>query len=228
MVSTLEKKITFFTVAMAFLAWMAVKLPMPALPMLPSVFHTGNQIFKISVTLNLIGFSISQLFWGPISDRIGRRPALMYAFLVAIAGTLLAMLAINISMYVIGRFTEGFAVGAAAPIGRALMADKLETLKMAKTYAWYAIAALLPPAVGPIIGGYILVALGWRYIFAFFLVLATSYLLVCYRWLPETIENKIEKIRIRHIIKTITIIGKSYEFWAYVITYALINSANLL
>lgn len=145
MIPTLEKKITFFTIAMAFLAWMAVKLPMPALPMLPNAFHTGDQILKVSVTLNLIGFSISQLFWGPISDRIGRRPALIYAFLVAIVGTLLAMLAIDISMYVIGRFTEGFAVGAAAPIGRALMADKLETLKMAKTYAWYAIAALLPP-----------------------------------------------------------------------------------
>lgn len=53
--------------------------------------------------------------------------------------------------------------------------------------------------------------------------MATAYLLTCYWWLPETIEKKIEKIRVRNIVKTIAVIGKSYEFWAYVITYALIN-----
>jgi hypothetical protein len=47
-------------IGMSFLAWMAVKLPMPALPTLAKYFHTSNLPFKISVSLNLIGFSLSQ------------------------------------------------------------------------------------------------------------------------------------------------------------------------
>ena len=219
----LNKRIALFSIGMAFLAWMAVKLPMPALPALAVVFHTSDQVFQLSVRLNLIGFTISQIFWGPLSDRFGRRSILMIAFVFAIVGTVLAMLALNIYMYIGGRILEGFAVGSAAPIGRAIMADKLDKLTMVRVYAWYAIAALLPPAVGPIIGGYILVFMGWRYIFAFFLILALAYLIACYFWLPETLEKKTEKICIKTIFNSIKTIARTRYFWAYAITYALIN-----
>lgn len=98
----LTKRISLFAIGMAFLAWMAVKLPMPALPSLATVFQTSSQVFKFSVTLNLLGFSVSQIFWGPFSDRFGRRWAMINAFLVALVGTVLAMLAVNIYIYVGG------------------------------------------------------------------------------------------------------------------------------
>ena len=80
---------------MAFLAWMAVKLPMPALPLLGNIFHASSQVFKISVTLNLLGFALSQIFWGTLSDRYGRRVFMICAFSVTIVGTLIAMLALK-------------------------------------------------------------------------------------------------------------------------------------
>ena len=218
-----EKRIPPFAIAMAFLAWMAVKLPMPALPHLAQVFQTSNQLLQFSITLNLIGFSISQIIWGPLSDRFGRKPALLWAFGVAIVGTILAMLAVNTTMYIAGRLVEGLAVGAAAPVGRAIMADKLEKIKMAKVYAWYAIAALLPPAVGPVIGGYLLVYLGWRTIFAFFLLLALVYMIAVWRWMPETHEQKFTKLKMSEIWQKIVHIAQSKTFWMFAITYALIN-----
>ena len=89
---------------MAFLSWMAIKLPMPALPQLAVIFHTSSQVFKISVTLNLLAFAISQIFWGPLSDRFGRRPILIVAFSVAALGTVLAMVVNTALIYVIARF----------------------------------------------------------------------------------------------------------------------------
>ena len=89
------RRIAFFTIDMAFLAWIAVKLPMPALPMLGSVFHVSKQVFKISVTLNLLGFALSQIFWGSLSARYGRRISMICAFSVMIVGTLVAMLALT-------------------------------------------------------------------------------------------------------------------------------------
>jgi MFS family permease len=140
--AAMQRRIAVFTIGMAFLAWMAIKLPMPALPFLGHYFHTSQQVFKVSVTLNLISFSVSQLFWGPLSDIKGRRAITLYAFSLAIVGTILAMLAVNIEMYLAGRILEGFAVGCAAPVGRAMMADRLDKVSMARLYAWYAIAAL--------------------------------------------------------------------------------------
>lgn len=219
----LNKRIAFFAIGIGFLAWMAVKLPMPALPQLVQYFHTSPQVFKVSVTLNLIGFSVSQIFWGPFSDRFGRRLALIAAFGVAIVGTVLAMLAVNIEMYLLGRFVEGFAVGCAAPVGRAVMADKLEKVTLAKVYAWYAIAGILPPAVGPVIGGYILVYFGWRYIFLFFLLLAVMYIIALWRWMPETNDSPLSKIDVGCISRTVRSILKSKQFWVYALIYALIN-----
>lgn len=219
----MTRRIALISVYMSFITWMAVKLPMPALPHLAEVFHSSSQVFKVSITLNLIGFSISQIFWGPISDRYGRKPATMAAFGLAIIGSLLAMLAMNISMYIAGRIIEGFAVGSSAPIGRAMFADRFDKITMAKVYSWYAIAAILPPAVGPVIGGYILVGLGWRYIFAFFLILAITYLWFCHRYLPETLTNKADKIRLGEIKQKILHITRSYRFWMYALIYAFIN-----
>ena len=218
-----ERRIAFFTIAMAFLAWMAVKLPMPALPMLGSVFHVSNQVFKISVTLNLLGFALSQIFWGSLSDRYGRRVSMISAFSVTIMGTLMAMLALNATMYVVGRVIEGFAVGSAAPVGRAMMADQFSKTTMARVYGWYAIAAILPPAIGPVIGSYLLVYLGWRSIFAFFLILALLYLIALIYWLPETNKQKLACFRLQSLIHDLFDIIKSPKFWMYAVTYALIN-----
>ena len=208
---------------MAFLSWMAVKMPMPALPYLAHFFHISNQVLKVSITINLLAFAISQVFWGPLSDRFGRRPIVIIAFTLVALGTLLAMLANNAIIYVIARFIEGFGVGVSAPVGRAMMADKLEKKKIVKVYAWYAIAALLPLAVGPVIGGYLLVGLGWRYIFAFFLLLAIIYIILSLFYLPETTAHKLKRLDIKTVLEHILFIAKARIFWAYTLTYALIN-----
>jgi len=208
---------------MALYAWLAVKLPMPALPYLPRIFHTTAGALKISITLNLVAFSISQILWGPLSDRYGRRHIVLISLIMAAIGAAIAMIATNIYMYIIGRFIEGFAVGSAAPIGRALMADTLEKIKMAKVYAWFAIMAILPPAIGPIIGGYILVWLGWRYIFAFLILVTIIYFLFCLKWLPETNKNRLTVLRFSYVMEAIYELARSSVFWRYILIYALIN-----
>ena len=218
-----DRKIAYFAIAMAFLSWMAVKLPMPALPTLAHYFHTGGQVFKVSVTLNLLSFSVSPIIWGPLSNRYGRKAMLCYAYILAIIGTLFAMLAVNIEMYLLGRVLEGFAVGSIAPLGRAILADKLDKITMARAYAKVAVAALLPPAVGPVIGGYILVYLGWRYIFMFFLLLAIAYLFMVIKYFDNTnVPDSSQKI-LSQVKSNIAFISSSDSFWRYVLTYALIN-----
>ena len=221
--SPANRKIAYFSIGMAFISWMAVKLPMPALPGLADYFHTSSQVFKISVTLNLIGFSVSQIVWGPLSDRYGRKAILIYSYVLAIIGTVFAMLATNVGVYLIGRLIEGFAVGSAAPVGRAMMADQLSKNTLAKVYAHYAIAALLPPAIGPIIGGYLLVYFGWRSIFCFFLLLAAGYLFAVCMYFDNTNTPNENHNVFSHAKKSIIVIASSSFFWRYVLTYALIN-----
>lgn len=215
--------IVSLSVIMVFIIWMAIKLPMPALPSLSTVFHASHQVFKLSVSLTLIAFAASFIFWGTLSDRYGRKPIILSAFVLAMLGTLIIIFANTFYLYILGRIIEGFAIGMSAPLIRLVLTDCLNKVEVAKAYALCAIAAILPPAVGPIIGGYLLTWFGWRSIFIFFLMLGLSYLIICYLFFPETIQQKKQKISIKEIVLEITSIAKSASFWRYVIPYSLIS-----
>ncbi|MEM9243958.1 MAG: MFS transporter [Pseudomonadota bacterium] len=210
-------------IAMAFTSWMSIKLPVPALPLLGKVFGVNDQALKVSITLNLLGFSFSQIIWGPLSDRFGRRATTLAALIMTILGAGVAMLANNVLVYIFGRILEGFAVGYSAPIGRAIMADSLHKKTLSRVYAWYAIAALIAPAIGPLCGSYIIYFANWRYIFAFTILLFISLFIGCYFFLPETKENLLKRIHVSLIAKQIKSISTTANFWRYVLIYALIN-----
>ena len=93
-----------------------MKLSLPALPVLQSVFHTNQDAIKLSVALFFICYACSQLVWGVFGESSGRRHPLLLGLFISIIGTVMVIFSNTISLYIIGHCIEGIGVGAMSPL----------------------------------------------------------------------------------------------------------------
>lgn len=165
---------------------MSTDMYTPSLPDLAVWFDTTPTHVKLTISLNMLAFGIAQLLHGPLSDRFGRRPVMMSS-LVAVAVLCLACAAAqSIDQLIVARVLLGFAAGAEAVVGLAIIKDLYTEKEQVKALALLGMVIAVAPAVAPIIGGYIHVAFGWQA--NFFVIAAMSLVAVLFvaRLLPES------------------------------------------
>lgn len=203
-----------------------MKISLPALPTLIHYFHTTPSIMKLAVSLYFACYASSQLFWGALSEKYGRRPSILSGLLIAVMGTLITMFAQNSTIYILGRCIEGIGIGVASPVGRAVITDLFDIKEISKILAIVGCINGLMPALAPIAGGFIIAEFGWRYIFLFFLVLSTGYLIWAFYKLPETHDDR-NTHKLSMQFKGYLSILRESTFWKYLIGYALTQGALL-
>jgi DHA1 family bicyclomycin/chloramphenicol resistance-like MFS transporter len=173
-------------IALTAMAPLSVDMFLPSMPTMADEFGAADSTMQLAVTLFIICFAGSQLFYGPASDRYGRRPLLLLGLGIFIAGSLLALSATSVEMLIAGRVLQGLGGGAGPAIGQAIVLDIYGRERAGRVIGLMAIALPLAPAVAPIIGGFLHDAFGWHSVF---ITLATlgAILAVAYRAvLPET------------------------------------------
>lgn len=167
---------------------MSTDMYTPSLPDLALWFDTTPTHVKLTISLNMLAFGLAQLIHGPLSDRFGRRPVLIVS-LVAVALLCLACAAAqSIDQLIAARILLGFAAGAEAVVGLAIIKDLYTEKEQVKALALLGMVIAAAPAIAPILGGYIHVAFGWQ---ANFLVIATMALVASVfvgRLLPESTQ----------------------------------------
>jgi DHA1 family bicyclomycin/chloramphenicol resistance-like MFS transporter len=173
-------------IALTAMAPLSVDMFLPSMPTMAGEFGSRESTLQLAVTLFLVCFAGSQLFYGPASDRYGRRPLLLMGLAVFIAGSLLALSANSVWMLLAGRVLQGLGGGAGPAIGQAIVLDVYGRERAGRVIAYMAIALPLAPAVAPIIGGFLHDAFGWHSVFITLTGLGVT-LAVAYRaLLPET------------------------------------------
>ena len=89
-------------------------LYLPALPTIRDAFHTTARLMQLSLAIYMLGFSLSHLIYGPISDYTGRKNPLLFGISICILGTLFCRFSSNIEILLIGRLLQGAGAGAGA------------------------------------------------------------------------------------------------------------------
>jgi len=152
--------------AVTALAFCALHIVVPVLPLLVGVFAESPAHVQLVLTLYLAGIAGGQLVYGPLSDRFGRRPVLIAGLLAFLVGTLICGFAGSIAALVFGRVLEGVGACAGIVLGRAIIRDVYEREAAARGLAIVMMAMTLAPAISPAIGAYLAEWVGWRAIFA--------------------------------------------------------------
>ncbi len=184
---------------------------------LPALQQISNDLAVINpndrqlvISVIFFGIAFGQLFFGPLSDNIGRKKAIYIGYATYIIGALISGLAVNFPMLLIGRILQGVGVSSPRGVTLALVRDQYEGNRMARVLSFAMMVFILVPTIAPSIGQAILLLADWRSIFVVFVIFA----LISVTWfsirMPETLlpENQIP-FSIKRIFKSILEILKT-------------------
>ena len=137
-----------------------------------------------------VGCGIGQLVHGPLSDRFGRKPVIIFGLLAYFITSLLSPLMHSIGPFYVMRLFQGFAMGATMIIMRAVVRDLFSVKKGAKVFANLFVVLSTIPIIGPIIGGHLTTWFGWESIFVLMAFISGMVLLVVILFLEESLNKK--------------------------------------
>ena len=165
---------------------LSTDLYLPALPTLARVFASDAARVQLTLSLFLAGFACGQIFYGPLSDRFGRRPVMLGGLMLYCLGSLGCILAASIEMLIAARFAQALGACAGPVIGRAIVRDLWGALDSARIIAYMGSAMALAPLFGPTLGGFLTVLFGWQSNFVLLLLIAAVQLVAVTRMLKES------------------------------------------
>ncbi len=191
---------------------LSMNIFLPSLPGIARHFGTSYAVAQLAVTLYLIANAVMQLFIGPLSDRFGRRPVMLFFIGVALCATLLAIFAPNIETFLAARFLQGTAI-CGMVIGRAVVRDMVGPAKAASMIGYVTMAMTLAPMLGPMAGGYLDEWFGWQSTFWLLLAFGLAAFLLVLSDLGETNLNKATSMSAQ--LATMPQLFGSKRFWGY-------------
>lgn len=165
---------------------LSTDLFLAALPGIRRHFGVGVSEAQLTLSVFIGAFAFSQLVYGPLSDRFGRRPVLLAGVAIYCAATLACMSALSIEWLIAARFLQALGACAGAVIGRAIVRDAYGAAGSARMLGFITAGTALAPVFGPMIGSVLTVAFGWRANFALLAAASAALLGAVALRLPET------------------------------------------
>jgi len=202
---------------------LASDMYLPALNQIQASFNTTEALAGISLSIYMVGFAFAQLFYGPLSDSIGRKPALLTGLIIFAIGTIGCVLAGDITTFLLFRLVQAIGVCAAYILWQPMIIDLFEGEEVQKIFAMLMALGALSPAIAPILGGFVADSAGWNMIF-WILFTVTSLLIlwtvfVFKESLPE--ESRSNSFNVAAVMTSYTSLAKNKVFLSFALTIAL-------
>ena len=196
---------------------LSIDIALPAAQKMASDLDTDLASIQLSLSLFVFGMAAGQLFYGPMSDRFGRRPVMLFALLLYTAASAALAIAPGIEMLVAARLVQGLAAAATQVLSRAIVRDRLDREAASRVLSHVFLVLGITPIVAPVIGAWLTESVGWRSVFAVMLAYSAAALLIHARWLPETNETPDRTaLKPGRLLAAFSQVARNGLFWAYV------------
>lgn len=173
---------------MVALGQMSMGLYTPSMPSMAETLNTSISQVQLTLTVFLAGFAVSQLVWGPVSDRFGRRVTLFAGLACFTVASAACAAAETIEQLIVFRFFQALGACSGQVVARAIVRDSTEGAMAAKVMSYIALSMSLSPAITPSVGGLMQEWFGWRSNFVLLAGIGLSLTTLALVRLPETLR----------------------------------------
>ncbi|KAF2800568.1 MFS general substrate transporter [Melanomma pulvis-pyrius CBS 109.77] len=154
-------------------------------------FNVSVEVALLSISLFVVGFGIGPMAFAPLSEILGRRPIYASTLLIAVVFTIPGAVAKNIETLLVTRALAGIAFSAPMTLVGGTLADMWKPEERGVPMAAFSAAPFIGPAVGPLVGGFLSDALGWRWLYWIQLILSFAAWVGISFTVPETYTPKL-------------------------------------
>ena len=202
-------------VSLAGMSALAMNIFLPSLPGMTEYFGTTYTVMNLSISMYLAVTALLQIFIGPISDKVGRRPVVLTSFFIFFVATIGCLLSKSIELFLFFRMLQAVIVTGMV-LSRAIVRDTVGSEKAASMIGYVTMGMAIVPMFAPAIGGLLNDLFGWKANFSMLLLICLIITIFAYFDLGET--NKNTSRSISQQIREYPELFGSKRFWAYCFT----------
>lgn len=193
---------------------------LPTLPSMAQVFDTSASMVQMGLATSMWGLAIGQVFFGPLSDKFGRKPVLVASLVLFAISTVVSIYSTSISFFNFCRFVQGLGGAGAIVLSRSVATDCCSGRELARTMAIIGAINGIAPVSAPVIGGLVSEAVGWQGIFWILFALGAILLLMCGAFNESHPASSRHKGSVLSLLGAVPELLKLRYFVIYVTIYA--------
>jgi DHA1 family bicyclomycin/chloramphenicol resistance-like MFS transporter len=208
--------LTALLAALSAIAPLTTDMYLPSLPDIARQLGASTPQVQLTISAYLIAFAVGQIFYGPVSDRHGRKPVLIGALALYCAASLACALSTSVELLIAARFFQGLGGCGGIVLARAIVRDLYAGARAGRELSLIGSVMALAPVLAPVAGGILQTCFGWRSIFvtlgiAGLIVSATVWML-----LPETLrERAAEPVSPSSMLTSYRAVARNPAYLAY-------------
>jgi len=202
--------------ALASLSTFSTDIYLPSLPELTVYFDTTVTASQLTLSVYMLGFALSMLFCGPLSDRYGRKSVTLGGLSLHLISTICCIFAKNIEILIIARFFQALGGCCGTVLGRVIARDIFKEKDCIKVLSYLSAGLSISLAFAPILGGFLQAFFDWHSSFVALAILSCLILVASFFLLEETLPHQMRKShKLKSLFKNYYIFIKNRHFLGY-------------
>ncbi len=181
------KHLTLIVALLTMIGPFTIDTYLPSFPAIEAEFGVSRALMSQSIAFYLAAFGVFTLFWGPLSDRLGRRTVVVATLVLYLFSSAGCALAGDYGTFLFFRLLQGVAAGGGLAAGRTMLRDVYSPQEAQRALSRAMMLFAVAPGVAPIIGGWLESLLGWHSVFYFLAIYSGLVLVMILLWVPETL-----------------------------------------
>jgi DHA1 family bicyclomycin/chloramphenicol resistance-like MFS transporter len=189
---------------------------LPSLPEIGRLLGASIAHVQLTISVYLAFFAVGQIVYGPVSDRLGRKPVLMGSLILYSAASLGCAAAATIELLIAARAMQALGGAGVIVVARAIVRDLYEGPRAGRELSMMGTIMGIAPIVAPVVGGLMQTVFGWRANFALALAFGLIACAIVWRKLPETLRQRAEMpLSLVGMLRTYGVFARSRVFLAH-------------
>lgn len=200
---------------LAMLMPLSIDMYLPAMPQIASELMVSSGQVQMTLNVYILGFAVGQLFYGPLSDSLGRKKVLLPGIAIFIVAAVGCALSSSIDQLIVMRLIHGLAAASAGVVINAIIRDSYASAEFSRMMSVMMLITTLAPLLAPILGGWLLMTGDWQSVFWALAVAAlASFTLVCLRVKESLPPARRQPLHFRTIINNFVILFRNKTVFA--------------